>query len=216
VPAEYSRLIGDDIYLAGPHIPAATPAIAEAAALIPPPKIDESSPADPIELVKLAKSGKTQDCLDGLQKTAQAQGRGDYAYEPLEILLEQVKEDLRDAREPSDKVESAARTCESIISLLPECLSLDQPRTATIAAQAYNRRGDALLILGRPEDALKAFDAAQPLAPDDAYILYNRGRAYLSLGNQEAARADFTAAADPRFKQPKARKLATEALSALK
>jgi len=137
-------------------------------------------------------------------------------FSDSEVLLDRVKEDLREAKAPSEKVESAAQTCEAIISILPECLSMDQPRTATIAAQAYNRRGDALLILGRAEDALKAFDAAQPLAPDDAYILYNRGRAYLSLGNQESARADFTAAIDPKFKQPKARKLAQDALADLK
>ena len=71
-------------------------------------------------------------------------------------------------------------------------------------------------VMGSAEGALKAFDAAQPLAPDDAYILYNRGRAYLSLGNQEAARADFRAAMDPKFKQPGARKLAQDALAGLK
>lgn len=216
VPAEYSRLVGDDVYLAGEVVPVATPAIAEAVAVSAPVKSEEPATVSTADLVKLAKAGKGPECLEALQKIAQEKGRGEYAYEPLEVLLDQVKEDVREAKAPSEKVESAAQTCEAIISILPECLSMDQPRTATIAAQAYNRRGDALLILGQAEEALKAFDAAQPLAPDDAYILYNRGRAYLSLGNQEAARADFTAAMDPKFKQPKARKLAQDALADLK
>ena len=62
---------------------------------------------------------------------------------------------------------------------------------------------------------LGAAAGAVELAPADAYPLYNRGRARLALGQIEQARADFTAAAGPAFKQPKARKLAREALDAL-
>jgi hypothetical protein len=46
-----------------------------------------------------------------------------------------------------------------------------------------------------------------------AYPFYNRGRAYLVLGKSDEAKADFTTAADPKFKQPGARKLALNALT---
>ncbi len=216
VPAEYSRLIGDDIYLAGAAVPVATPLAIE------PPAASLASNNGPdtlptaADLKKFATAGEVAECLSALRKIASEKGRGDYAYEPIEILLEQVKESLRGADKPSQKITASAETCESILSILPDCLPLDQPRTSEIAAQAYNRRGDALLILGRTEEALRAFDTAQPLAPEDAYILYNRGMAYLKLGNQEAARADFTAASDSKLKQPGARRLAQQALAELK
>lgn len=206
VPAEYSRLVGDDIYLAGVRVPAPT---VDHSSEIPAASVSLPTEAD---VQKLAAAGNAKDCVSALQSIAREKGRGDYALAPLAALLEGVKEDLRDASAPSPKVIAAAETCELILQALPECLPLDHPRAASLAAQAYNRRGDALLLLGQPEEAIKAFDAAQPLAPDDAYILYNRGRAHLALGNKEAAKVDFTAASDSRFDQPKARKLALQAL----
>lgn len=81
---------------------------------------------------------------------------------------------------------------------------------------ARNRRGDALLhLLGRAEEAIAEFDQAQAFAPNDAYILYNRGRAHLALGKTAEAKADFTTAASARFDQPKAKKLALQALASL-
>jgi Flp pilus assembly protein TadD len=71
------------------------------------------------------------------------------------------------------------------------------------------------MLMGKPAEALPLYQTAASLAPADAYPLYNRGRAQLALGNKEAARADFTAAADPKFNQPKARKLALTALGEL-
>ena len=73
----------------------------------------------------------------------------------------------------------------------------------------------SLLLLARPEDALEAFTTAATLTPDDAYILCNRGNAFLALGRKDEAKADFTAAfAKP--KQPGAHKLAKDALAAMK
>jgi len=201
VPAEYSRLIGDDIYLAGQSAPAA---------VIPVKKHEELPTAT--ELTKLATNGKVDECLKGLQRVAEAKGPGDFAVKPLESLLEGVKNDLKEATAPSPKVIAAEETCAAILRVLPECLPLDHPQAKLIAARVYNRRGDALLILGRAEDAAQAFDSALPLAPDDAYVLYNRGRANLALGNKDQARADFTNASSPRFNQPKARKLALDEL----
>lgn len=205
VPAEYSRLIGDDIYLAGQSAPAGAVPVKE-----------EITLPTSAELLKLAKAGRTAECLSGLHHLAGAQGAGDFAVKPLEALLEGVKNDLKDAAVPSSKVIAAEETCAAILRILPECLPLDHALATSIAAKVYNRRGDALLILGRAEDAVQAFDAAATLAPDDAYILYNRGRANLVLGDIDRARADFTAASSPPFNQPKAKKLALEALAALK
>ncbi len=99
------------------------------------------------------------------------------------------------------------------ISLLPEILPKDDAQSAVLAAKAHNRRGDALLLLDRAQEAIAEFDQAQTLAPNNAYILYNRGRANLALGKTTEAKADFTTAASDRFDQPKAKKLALEALA---
>lgn len=84
-----------------------------------------------------------------------------------------------------------------------------------LLAKAHNRRGDALVLLGRAEEALTNYDVALPLTPEDSYILYNRGRAHQALGNRDQARADFTAASSVKFNQPKARQLALKALGEL-
>ena len=162
--------------------------------------------------MRLAQEGKSRDCLRGLQQKAKAEGPGLYALAPLEAVLERVKEELRS---PNPKADSAAETCADVLRVLPECLSLDHPQASTIAAKAYNRRGDALLLLGRNEAALEEFDRAVPLAPGDAYILYNRGRAHLALGDKEAARTDFNSARNLKPVQPGAKKLAEEALDAI-
>lgn len=209
VPAEYSRLVGDDIYLAGPALSAAP--VPAAAAPTPEPV----TPADPAQLARQAKSGSPSECLRGLESLVEIRGAGDYSSPVLEVLLERVKEDLKGASAPSPKVLAAAGTCESVLRILPRCLPADHAQSAAFAAKAHNRRGDALLLLGHPEEALKEFDAARPLAPTDAYILYNRGRAYLALGKTTEAKADFTEASNSRFEQATARRLAREALAAM-
>ncbi len=205
IPAEYSRLVGDDIFLAGP-------------ASSPPPITAPTTPA-PLtldDIAKLAATGKSKECIEALQQHAQSHGTGDYAMQPLETLLEQVKEDLKDATTASPKIESAAATCELVLEALRDCLPPHHAKKATLTAKALNRRGDALLLLGRADEALDAYNAAIPLTPDDSYPIYNRARAHLVLGNTAEAKADFTAAASTKFNQPKARKLAEEALAKLK
>ena len=81
-----------------------------------------------------------------------------------------------------------------------------------LLSKAHNRRGDSLLLIGQADEALDAFNAAQPLAPDDACILYNRARAPLALGDKANAHADLQAASDPKFNQPKAREIAQKLL----
>ena len=204
IPAEYSRLVGDDIFLAGP-------------ASSPPPMMT-TTPAQLTldDIAKLATTGKSKECIEALKQHAQSHGAGDYALQPLEILLEQVKEDLKDAAAASPKIESAAATCELVLEALRDYLPPDHEKKAVLTAKALNRHGDALLLLGRADEALDAYNAAIPLAPDDSYPMYNRARAHLVLGNTAEAKADFTAAANAKFKQPKARKLAEEALAKLK
>jgi tetratricopeptide (TPR) repeat protein len=97
-----------------------------------------------------------------------------------------------------------------------DCLPADHPQRGALTATAHSRRGDALLLLGRAEDALAAFNAAFALTPDNAYIIYNRGCALLALDRREEAKAEFTTAAGPKYKRTGARKLAQEALAAMK
>jgi tetratricopeptide (TPR) repeat protein len=209
VPAEYSRLVGDDIYLAGENKPAASEAVVSTA-------VPEATPAaapDPKTLVVLAKAGKTSECLQGLEIVAKQEGAGEFAISPVEMRLDAVKEDLKAADAPSTKIIAAAETCASILQVLPMAVPKEHPQMNILSAKAHNRRGDALLILGRADEAISQFDEAEKLAPEDAYILYNRGKARLAKGDLEAAKTDFTAAASDRFEQPGARKLALQALA---
>lgn len=201
LPAEYSRLVGEDIYLAGLAPEPPPPATA---AVSP-------SPEPAANPIALAKEGRAEETLAALRENP----AGPDAPAAIGILLEKVKEDLKDAKGPSSRVVSAESSCALIIAAIPELMPGDEARKAELSAKAHNRRGDALLLLGRPREALAEFDLAQPLAPDDPYILFNRGRARLALGEKDAARADFTAAADPKFDRPVARKLAREALSGM-
>ena len=138
IPAEYSRLVGDDIYLAG-QAPAPTPMAAPPAAQPTP----LPAPAPPLpslkDIAKLATAGKAKECVEALQRLAQAQGPGDYATQPIEVLLERVKEDLKDATTSSPTVESAATTCELVLSALRDCLPPDHARKILFTAKALNR-----------------------------------------------------------------------------
>lgn len=206
IPAEYSRLIGADIYLAG-RSPSATSA----------PKMKSDSPQVPsqTQILNLAKAGMAEECADALLTVTEAQGPGDYAAEPLTLLLDQVKETLKDSQIPATKVETCASTCQHVLRALPICLPSNHEHFQQLQAKAHNRHGDALLLLDHVEEALTAYNTALALTPDDCYILYNRGRAFTKLGNMAEAKADFTAASDAKFNQPGARKLALEALAEL-
>ncbi len=223
IPAEYSRLIGDDIFLAGqapvPPPPAALP-VAESPPAPSPSRAPDAPPAPALptlkEISKLAAAGKARECIEALRQLAQSKGPGDYATQPIETLLDQVKDDLKDATTASPKVEAASTTCELILTALRDCLPPDHAKKILFTAKALNRHGDTLLLLGRADEALDAYNTALPLTPDDSYILYNRGRAHLALGSTPEARADFTEAASTKYHQLKARKLAEEALAKLK
>lgn len=211
LPAEYSRLVGDDIYLAGlVPVLAAEPVDSMVA---------RSGESEADLLARAAKSSgekRTGDCLDALNALRVLKGPGDYAAEPIDALLEQIKNDLKNEHAPLPTLKSDLETCEALAAAIPEFFPADDVRGRELLARAQNRRGDCLLELGRSKEALGAFDAAAALRSDDAYIFYNRGRAHLALGDRSAAKADFETAAESRFKQPGARRLAIEALADLK
>lgn len=209
IPAEYSRLVGDDIYIAGPLA---------APAPVPPLAMPATPPAIPsqIQILNLAKAGMAEECADALLSVAESQGPGAYAAEPLGLLLEQAKDHLKEANTAGPKVEAAATNCQQVLRVLSVCLPSTHESYQPFQAKAHNRHGDALLLMGQASEAIAAFDTAQALDPTDAYILYNRGRAHAALGDVEKARSDFTAACNPKLNQPKARKLAEEALAKLK
>lgn len=208
IPAEYSRLIGEDIYLAGPVAPAppAPPAALKAEAVKPP---------TPAAINQLAAAGRVSECIDALRLAAAANGPGDYAAAPLDGLLELAKEDLKEAGGASPRLETTMGTCDLVLGAIRDCLPPDHVRKAALTAKAQNRRGDCLILLGRAGEAIPAYNTAIELAPEDSYPVYNRGRAHLTLGRTDEARADFTTAASARFNQPKARKLALKALADL-
>lgn len=216
IPAEYSRLVGEDIFLAGQAVAEAMPA---PVAVVPPAVPDaqmKREPAPPLptlaEINKLAANRKARECVEALQKIAESRGAGDYAVAPLATLLLHAKDDLTDATEASPKIEAAMRACESVIVALRDCLPPDHAQKIPLTAKAENRLGDCLMLFGRTDDALDAYNGALSLTPEDGYVLYNRGRAYQALGNVDQARADFTAAA-AKTSQPGARKLAAAALA---
>ena len=58
-------------------------------------------------------------------------------------------------------------------------------------AQARYLFGKILLAQGAAEQAVEQLEAAVRVAPKDANIHYQLGRAYQSLGRQDAARKEF-------------------------
>ena len=208
IPAEYSRLVGDDIFLAGTAAAKPTEEVIPKGQPIRIPTL--------AEIHKLAAAGDAPRCIEALRHFARKKDRGDAPAGPLATLLDQVKEALRDKKIATPRAEAILETCDLLLSAISDCLPADQPQFTTLFAKAHNRRGDALLLLGRNEDALGSFNAALALTPDDAYVIYNRGTALLALDRKDEARADFTKAASANPKQPGARKLAAEALAAMK
>ncbi len=204
IPAEYSRLVGNDIYLAGPA--PATP--------VPPPlpKAEPVKVPTAAEINRLAAAAKVDETAESLRLATAANGPGDFSAAPIDALLEKAKENLKQATGPSPEVETTAATCRTALDLIRDCLPESHRRRDELSAKANNRLGDCLMLLGKPEEALPVYQIASSLAPDDAYPLYNRGRAKLALGDTAGARSDFESAAGPRFRQPLARKLAREAL----
>ena len=165
------------------------------------------------EINQLAAAGKSEECIEALRLATAARGPGEIAVAPIETLLEIAKENLKQVTSPSPKVDAAMKTCQLSLDAIRDCLPPDHPRRAGLTAMAQNRLGDCLFLSGKTEAAIQCYDIAIELAPADAYPFYNRGRAYLVLGRFDEAKADFTTAADTKFKQPGARKLALKALS---
>ena len=218
VPAEYSRLVGEDVYLAGEQAAAQT--VAQAVPTPIPTAIPVSLETRELSLAaiqKLAGTGSINatSCVNSLKLLAQSEGPGDYAVKPIDTLLERVKDELKTTEGPSTKAIKAAEACGIILQALPVCIPSQNPRLMELTLKAHNRHGDALLLLGRSEAALAEFNAAAQIRPDDAYVLFNRGTAHRRLGQTNEARADFEAALKNSGDQPKAKRLARQALMEL-
>lgn len=202
VPAEYSRLVGDDIVLAE----AKTASLAAARPGASP------APRTLAEIQRLAADGQFEQCLLELH----LRGPDANSASVLGLLLDRVKEALREPKAAKARAAEIRQTCDLLLEAVEDCLPALHPKRAELRAKALNRRGDVLLLLERPEEAKADYDTAAALAPDDGYIVYNRGRAYRALGQIEQARADFATAASARFKGSGVRKLASAALAELK
>lgn len=225
VPAEYSRLVGEDVYLAG--LPATLSSMPSASVMdsgssvmsVAAPSLVRALPVDPptrVQMLEWVAAGRFAEVVQAVEEMAADIGPGEHAFEPLNAVLEKVKADLKGAQEPAPQIEAAALACEQTLRALPLCLKADDKRLADLAAKAHSRRGDALLILGDAEAALSDYENALKILPGDAWFLYNRASVLLLLGREKEARADFEAAANPKHKQPSARKLAQEALARMK
>ena len=182
IPAEYSRLVGEDIYLAG---------LAPASVQPPPPAADVDGRVPRASVVplltpeaihKLAAAGRTEDCVDALKLTSATRGPGDFAAGPLDTLLELTKEDLKDASGPSPKVEGAMQTCVLVLEALGDCLPPGHAQRAALTAKAQNRRGDCLLLLGRAADALRRRSMTR-----SAGVLLRRNSRTLAMGQPSAS-----------------------------
>jgi hypothetical protein len=200
IPAEYSRLVGDDVVL----LPVAS---AKPDAEPAPPRV-----ASWAEIQKLAVAGDLERCVMELR----LRGPDGQSVPILSSLLDRLKEYLRDPNVAKLRAQSLLDSCDELVDAVDSCVPAMHPLRVSMLAKAHNRRGDILLLLERPMEARTEFDAAAILAPDDGYIVYNRGRAFLALGKEEDAKADFTTAASARFKKSGVRKLASAALAEMK
>lgn len=204
MPAEYSRLIGNDIYLAGikpkePEAPKAAPVTAPSITAIN----------------RLAAAGSVNECIEAIRLATAAKGKSDDFTKPIDALLENAKDTLKTAKGSSPKVRTIKETCRMCVDIIDECLPTTNARYNELTAKANNRLGDSLMLEGRPKDALASYHIAVRLAPEDPYPLYNRGRALVALGENEAARDDFQKVIGPKFNKPLAKRLAQEALKEL-
>lgn len=209
VPAEYSRLVGDDIYLAGIT---SSPAIS-------PPSLPTPQPGNPKDewarVHQLAADGDGEAALQAILGMAESQDAGTEVIPPVAVVLENVKDDLKKAAGPSADVEKAVSECDLALTVLSKCALPGDAKAVELSSKAFNRKGDALLLLGRPAEALDAFSRAAELGPEDPYVIFNRGRAHLALGQRDLAREDFLQASGEKFRSSGARKLALEELKKL-
>lgn len=209
VPAEYSRLVGDDIYLAGIAV---SPAISQPSS----PASSAGNPKDEwARIHQLAADGDGEAALQAILGMAESSDVGAEAIPPVAVVLESVKDELKKASGPSAGVEKAVAECDLALTVLSKCAPSGDSKAVELSAKAFNRKGDALLLLGKPGEALDAFSRAAELGPDDPYVIFNRGRAHLALGQRELAREDFLQASGEKYRSFGARKLALEELKKL-
>jgi tetratricopeptide (TPR) repeat protein len=128
---------------------------------------------------------------DGLPRLADAQGVDELVRARIETALAAAERGESGARLELAKVYDANGLAELALPLYEQCLA---GAAAEARATLEFLRGQALAQLGRPAEALAAFDAA--LAAGDAYAPthWRRGELLLEFGRLPEARAAFEAA----------------------
>lgn len=171
------------------HKPASLPASNWKASGLNQAAIEKKFPGDILSVLKISSQAKTRHYLNILQ----AKPDDIDAHLQTGIILARIG-DRNEAAKYFDKV-----------------ISLDAKNAA-----ALNNRGNLLMIDGKYQDAVKAYQAAAQASPQDAQILVNLARAYKRLGHLESAKATFIKAKklDPAV-QEQYRALALELLNAL-
>lgn len=99
VPAEYSCLVGEDVYLAGlPAMPQSTPGSpaigAETPAMNAVSTVARALPVEPptrAQMLEWAAAGRFAEVAQAVEDMAGDIGPGDHAFEPLNAVLEKVK-----------------------------------------------------------------------------------------------------------------------------
>ncbi|GAB4116899.1 MAG: hypothetical protein Fur0026_04630 [Sideroxydans sp.] len=151
--------------------------------------IENKFPGDILSVLKISSQTKTRHYLDILE----TQPNDIDAHLQIGIILARIG-DRKEAMKYFDKI-----------------ISLDAKN-----ADAWNNRGNLLMIEDKYQDAVKAYRTAQQTSPQDAQILVNLARAYKRLGDTKNAKAAFTKAKqlNPAV-QKQYRALALELLNAL-
>lgn len=211
IPAEYSRLVGEDIYLAG--------AVEGAGGMVE--RGPKAAKAEPVtvpsvaEIQRLGASGEWDRSFEAMELRVASVGREGSVVVPLDGILEKIKEELKEEDLGRERLEGMMADCVRVLAAVRDFLPAGHGQADGLIAKGQNRRGDCLLRLGRAEEALSAYEVAGQLAPGDAYPVFNRGMALLALGRVAEAKGAFERAASDRYRQPKARQLAREQLKAL-
>jgi tetratricopeptide (TPR) repeat protein len=110
-------------------------------------------------------------------------------------LAVQVARDAGDAQELAAALANRAMILVRVDRLGPALQDLDAAVQATPGnAQLHGNRGNLLLRMNRPSEALAAHGRAVTLAPEDPASYYNRAFSYQALGDPARASADVASA----------------------
>ena len=124
-------------------------------------------------------------------------GEPEISKEELEDLLKRQSENAVKCFDEAIKLTNMSDTRASVISYVQET----QPFLVKI--KLYLHKGITLVILHKPEEAIKCFDKVIELDPDDANVWYLKSVALQELEKHEEANKCFEHALDLGFEPPK-------------